>query len=60
MFDSGCNNDCEERFQFSSPHEGGAHFAFADGHARFVSENIDVELFRGLLTRSGTEVIGEF
>ncbi len=55
-----CNNNCEQRFQFSGPHIGGVHFAFADGHGLFVSENIDLNLYRGLLTRNGGEVLGEF
>lgn len=54
-----CSVSCERKFQFSSPHEGGCHFAFADGHGCFVSENIDVAVFRALLTRSGGEVVGE-
>jgi prepilin-type processing-associated H-X9-DG protein len=55
-----CNNSCERRFQFSSQHEGGAHFVFADGHGRYVSENVDLGLFRALITRRGREVVGEF
>lgn len=45
---------------FSSRHTGGVHFALADGSVRFLSENIDAELFRALGTGSGGEVIGEF
>jgi prepilin-type processing-associated H-X9-DG protein len=55
-----CSGSCERQFQFSSRHVGGAHFGFADGHARFLSENIDVELYRSLLTRAGGEVLGEY
>ena len=55
-----CNNNCEQRFQFSSPHVGGVHFAFADGHGRFVSEHIDLGVYEALLTRSGGEVPGDF
>jgi prepilin-type processing-associated H-X9-DG protein len=55
-----CSNSAEQRFQFSSRHEGGCHFSLADGSARFVSENIDVNLYRGLTTRQGGEVLGEF
>ncbi|MCA9113112.1 MAG: DUF1559 domain-containing protein, partial [Planctomycetaceae bacterium] len=43
-----------------SPHVGGVHFAFADGHGRFVSEYIDLSVYEGLLTRSGGEVPGDF
>ncbi|MBD3675190.1 MAG: DUF1559 domain-containing protein [Planctomycetaceae bacterium] len=58
--ETGCSNNAEQRFQFSSPHEGGCQFSLSDGSARFISENIDRDLFRGLLTRSGGEVVGEF
>ena len=51
---------CESLFQFSSPHEGGAHFSLSDGSGRFVSENIDVGVFEALITRPGGEVVGEF
>jgi prepilin-type processing-associated H-X9-DG protein len=39
-------------------HAGGGHFVFADGHADFLSETIDANIFRGMLTRSGGEVSG--
>ena len=58
--ETGCSNNVEQRFQFSSPHEGGCQFSLSDGSARFISENIDRDLFRSLLTRSGGEVVGEF
>jgi hypothetical protein len=43
-----------------SYHTGGVHVGLADGSARFVSENIDLTLWRGLGTRDGSEVLGEF
>lgn len=55
-----CSDSVERRFQFASAHPGGAHFAICDGSGRFISENIDQEVFRGLVTRSGQELIGEF
>lgn len=58
--ETSCNSSCERRFQFSSKHTGGCHFAFADGHAQFVSETIDVDVYRALLTRAGGETVGEF
>lgn len=51
---------CESIFQFSSLHEGGAHFALADGSGRFIGENIDVSVFQALLTRANNEIVGEF
>lgn len=51
---------CESLFQFSSPHVSGAQFALADGSGRFVSQNIDVSVFQALITRAGSETVGEF
>jgi prepilin-type processing-associated H-X9-DG protein len=59
-FQTGCNGSCERRFQFSSMHKGGLHFAFADGHVQFLSENIDVMLLRAMTTRSGQETMDHF
>jgi prepilin-type N-terminal cleavage/methylation domain-containing protein len=43
-----------------SRHEGGVHVTLCDGAVRFVSENVDIQIWRGLATRSGGEVPGEF
>ncbi|WP_165441645.1 DUF1559 domain-containing protein [Rubinisphaera italica] len=43
-----------------SYHPGGANFSFADGHVKFISENIDQTLLEALTTRAGGEVIGEY
>jgi prepilin-type processing-associated H-X9-DG protein len=40
-------------------HAGGANFAFADGSARFVNDEIPPETFTALATRAGAEVAGE-
>lgn len=45
---------------FGSYHVGGAHFTMADGSARFVSENISLDILRALGSIDGGEVIGEF
>jgi len=45
---------------FSSRHEGGAHFAFTDGHVQFLSENVDYKIYEGLGSRGKGEVLGEF
>ncbi|QDT41564.1 putative major pilin subunit [Gimesia alba] len=45
---------------FTSYHEGGAHFMMADGSVHFISENIDLGLFKGLGTRAKGEILGEW
>jgi prepilin-type N-terminal cleavage/methylation domain-containing protein/prepilin-type processing-associated H-X9-DG protein len=46
---------------YSSLHEGGCHFLFADGSVHFLSENIDNSgTFCPLSTIQGAEVIGEY
>jgi len=54
------NNPVLHIDDFSSQHEGGAHFLFGDGHVRFLTENIDSGLYKALSTRAGEETIGEF
>ena len=41
-------------------HAGGAQVMFGDGSVRFLSENIDVMLHRGLHSRDGREMVGDF
>ncbi|MEX0727615.1 MAG: DUF1559 domain-containing protein, partial [Planctomycetaceae bacterium] len=45
---------------FSSYHEGGAHFLLVDGSTRFIGENISLWTLTYLGTKSGGEIIGEF
>ncbi|MCA8995875.1 MAG: DUF1559 domain-containing protein [Planctomycetaceae bacterium] len=45
---------------FGSYHVGGAQFTLADGSVRFLSENIDLGILRGLGSIRGGEVLGEF
>lgn len=43
-----------------SRHTGGVMALLADGSVRFVSDNVDLSIWRGVSTRSGGEVLGEF
>jgi len=45
---------------FASQHAGGAQFAFGDGSARFLSENIDIKLYSNLGHRADGEMVGDF
>lgn len=42
---------------FRSLHPGGTHFAMVDGSVHFISENINMDLYRALSTRSGGEIV---
>ena len=46
--------------RFTSHHQGGMFFSFADGRMKFINEDIDFVTFNALLTRNRGEVIGEF
>ncbi len=41
-------------------HTGGAQVLLGDGSVRFLSENIDAMLHRGMHSRNGGEILGEF
>jgi prepilin-type N-terminal cleavage/methylation domain-containing protein/prepilin-type processing-associated H-X9-DG protein len=42
---------------FASRHPGGGQFALGDGSVRFVSENIDLAVYRAASTRQGQEAL---
>ena len=47
-------------FTSRSYHEGVVQVLLMDGSARAISENLDINVWRSLGTRSGGEVVGEF
>ena len=42
---------------FGSKHMRGANFGFGDGHVQFISDNINLTLYRALSTRAGAESV---
>ncbi len=47
----------DSNYNFASEHKGGAQFVMTDGAVRFVSENVDTNIYRGLATISGSESV---
>ncbi|HCS53890.1 MAG TPA: prepilin-type cleavage/methylation domain-containing protein, partial [Planctomycetaceae bacterium] len=43
-----------------SYHQGTVNAVLLDGSVRSISENIDLSIWRGIGTRAGGEVLGEF
>lgn len=52
--------DWPNNYGFASRHVGGGQFGLGDGSVRFVSENVDILIYRQAATISGGEVPGEF
>ncbi|MCR4415601.1 MAG: DUF1559 domain-containing protein, partial [Thermoguttaceae bacterium] len=68
-----CNNRPEENlpcavstttdptmFGARSRHPGGVQVGMGDGSARFISDTIDINVWRGLSTTRGSETLGGF
>ena len=47
-------------FASRSEHSGGVHTLLSDGAVRFISNSIDLGIWRGLGTRNGKEPLGQF
>lgn len=43
--------------EIGSPHRGGAHLVFCDGHMQFVAQTIPQDVLNGLLTKAGGETL---
>jgi prepilin-type N-terminal cleavage/methylation domain-containing protein/prepilin-type processing-associated H-X9-DG protein len=52
--------DVDAAIGFRSRHEGGAFFLFVDGSVEFVSEKIDMPIYRARASRAGGEVASRF
>lgn len=44
----------------NSRHVGGVHVTVADGGVRFVSDSIDINVWRAIGTRKGSEIVSDF
>lgn len=44
---------------FRSEHVGGLTFSFADGSSKFISNSIDLKVYRALATIAGKDVVGD-
>ncbi|MFO1045374.1 MAG: DUF1559 domain-containing protein [Planctomycetaceae bacterium] len=53
-------NNCGPNDEPFSQHVGGCHMLMGDGTVRFVSENIDFNTVRRLMSRADGEVVGDF
>jgi prepilin-type processing-associated H-X9-DG protein len=51
------NNSNEWGFLYYSFHEGGSQFAFADGSAKFISDDVSLWVLASLTTRAGGEAM---
>ena len=49
--------DWTNNYSFASQHTGGGQFAMCDGSVKFISENMNIDQYRGLSTVSGREVV---
>jgi prepilin-type N-terminal cleavage/methylation domain-containing protein len=54
-----CNSSVERSLQFSSLHIGGLHALMGDGRVVFLSENMDSFVLKALVTRGGSDTVGE-
>jgi hypothetical protein len=49
--------DWPNRYSFHSRHSGGLQFALADGTVRFITDSIDLSVYRAMATIRGGEAV---
>jgi len=54
------NMNCGPNDELFSFHTGGCHVLLCDGSVRFISDSLDFRVLRGLVTRDGGEVLGDY
>ena len=54
------NHDDLHLDEFASYHPGGTQFTMGDGSVHFVSNSVDLKVYRNLSSRSGNEPVGDF
>ena len=59
-FPGGYPGSITQEYGPSSQHSGGAQHLLGDESVRMISENINVALYEGLVSRAGGEVVSEF
>ena len=57
-FNRGAGAVLANDLSFGSMHPGGAQFALGDGSVHFVSENVTLDILKGLASRAGHEPVG--
>ncbi len=53
-------DDWPHNYSFASQHTGGGHFTLGDGSVKFISENIDLNLYRNAASIDGAEFQQQF
>jgi prepilin-type N-terminal cleavage/methylation domain-containing protein/prepilin-type processing-associated H-X9-DG protein len=53
-------NNCGPNDEPFSPHPGGVQALFGDGHVRFLSENLNIQIVRAICTPASKDITGDF
>ena len=55
-----CPINCTNNNEAFSFHPGGVSVVFADGHVKFLAEDIDIQLLSSLVTCAGGEIVSDY